>query len=91
MDPSRVEIPPMKDLTPDNITPNTIIVNSQGPDKRLQYLLERLVSHMHDFARETRLTTEEWLAGVMFLTAVGQKCSDTRQVESACPACVPPR
>ncbi|KAA8910689.1 Intradiol ring-cleavage dioxygenase [Sphaerosporella brunnea] len=79
MDPSQVKIPPMKDLTPDNITPNTIIVNSQGPDKRLQYLLERLVTHLHDFARETRLTTEEWMAGILFLTAVGQICSDTRQ------------
>ncbi|KAF8245521.1 aromatic compound dioxygenase [Wilcoxina mikolae CBS 423.85] len=79
MDPSKVNIPPMKDLTADNITPNTIIINSQGPDKRLQYLLERLVTHIHDFARETRLTTEEWMAGILFLTAVGQMCSDTRQ------------
>jgi hypothetical protein len=71
----------MKDLTADNITPNTIIINSQGPDKRLQYLLERLVTHVHDFARETRLTTEEWMAGILFLTAVGQLCSDTRQVD----------
>lgn len=80
MDPSQVKIPPMKDLTADNITENTIIINSQGPDRRLQYLLERLVTHLHDFARETRLTTEEWMAGIMFLTAVGQICSDTRQV-----------
>ncbi|KAI5857267.1 putative catechol dioxygenase [Tricharina praecox] len=79
MDPSQVKIPPMKDLTADNITENTIIINSQGPDRRLQYLLERLVTHLHDFARETRLTTEEWMAGIMFLTAVGQICSDTRQ------------
>jgi protocatechuate 3,4-dioxygenase beta subunit len=79
MDPSQVKIPPMKDLTPDNITPNTIIINSQGPDKRLQYLLERLVTHLHDFVRETRLTTEEWMTALLFLTAVGQISSDTRQ------------
>ena len=80
MDTSKVKIPPMLDLTPDNITPNTIIKFSQGPDKRLQYLLERLITHLHDFVRETRLTTEEWMTALLFLTSVGQICSDTRQV-----------
>jgi hypothetical protein len=72
----------MKDLTIDNITENTILINSQGPDERLKYVLERLVTHMHDFARETRLSTQEWQAGIKFLTAVGQMCSDVRQVSS---------
>jgi hypothetical protein len=35
---------------------------------------------MHDFARETRLSTDEWMQGIEFLTAVGQKCTDVRQV-----------
>jgi len=48
----------------------------------MKYVLERLVSHLHDFARETRLSTEEWVAGYEFLTAVGQICSDVRQVSS---------
>ena len=84
MDPSRVDVPPLKDLTIDNITDNTILINSQGPDPRLKSLLERLVSHLHDFARETRLSTKEWMAGIEFLTAVGQICSDVRQVSSPC-------
>lgn len=83
------KIPPMKDLTPDNITPNTIIINSQGPDKRLTFVLERLVTHLHDFTRETRITTEEWMTGIMFLTAVGQICSDTRQVPPPPPTSSP--
>lgn len=80
MDPSKVHVPPMKDLTIDNITENTILINSQGPDRRLTYVLERLVSHLHDFARETRLSTKEWMAAIEFLTAVGQICSEVRQV-----------
>ncbi|KAJ6261501.1 hypothetical protein Dda_4171 [Drechslerella dactyloides] len=79
MDPSTVKIPPMKDLTHENITPNVHIINSQCPDARLRYLLTSLVSHLHDFARETRLTTDEWMAAIQFLTAVGQKCDDIRQ------------
>ena len=70
----------MKDLTIDNITENTIRINSQSSDPRLTYLLERLVTHLHDFARETRLSTKEWMATLEFLTAVGQICSDVRQV-----------
>ncbi|KAF3919044.1 hypothetical protein ABW21_db0201883 [Orbilia brochopaga] len=79
MDPSAVKIPPMKDLTHENITENVHIINSQGPDARLRYLVTNLVSHLHDFARETRLTTDEWMAAIQFLTAVGQKCDDIRQ------------
>ena len=85
MDPAKVNVPPMKDLTIDNITENTILINSQGPDLRMNYVLERLVSHLHDFAKETRLSTKEWMAGVEFLTAVGQTCSDVRQVRRSSP------
>jgi len=49
------------------------------PDDRLRELLTSLISHLHGFAAETGLTTREWLAGLEFLTAVGQKCDDQRQ------------
>lgn len=68
----------MKDLTSDNITENVHIVNSQCPDPRLRYLLQRIVSHLHDFTRETRLSTEEWQAGIQFLTEIGQISDDLR-------------
>ena len=35
--------------------------------------------HLHEFAREVDLTPEEWLQGLIFLTAVGQKCTQHRQ------------
>jgi len=79
MDPSEVKIPEMKDLTVDNITENVHAINAQCPDPRLRYLLERLVSHVHDFARETRLSFVEWNAAIQFLTQVGQICTDVRQ------------
>ena len=80
MDPSLVKIPPMKDLTADNITENVLKINSQCKDERMKYVLERLVCHLHDFARETRLSMPEWMAGLLFLTEVGKICSDVRQV-----------
>lgn len=80
MDPSKVNIPPLKDLNTENITENTILINSLCEDLRMKYLMERLVSHIHDFARETRLSTREWMSGIQFLTAVGQTCDEVRQV-----------
>jgi Catechol dioxygenase N terminus len=80
MDPSKVKIPPLKDLNTDNITDNVNLINSNNPDTRSKYVLERLVVHLHDFARETRLSTREWMAGIEFLTRTGKMCSDVRQV-----------
>jgi len=41
--------------------------------------MEMLVKHLHAFAREADLTPEEWIQGIGFLTAVGQKCTAFRQ------------
>lgn len=68
----------MKDLTIDNITENTVLINSQSSDQRVTYVMERLVTHLHDFARETRLSTDEWMAALNFLVKVGQISSDVR-------------
>ena len=48
-------------------------------DARLGEILQALVRHLHAFAREVRLTEPEWMAGIEFLTAVGQACTSTRQ------------
>lgn len=72
-------IPPMKDLTTDNITDNVVAINSTCQDPRTRFLFERLAHHLHDFARETRLTTPEWMTAIQFLTRTGQICTETRQ------------
>lgn len=81
----------MKDLTVDNITENVIRINSLCEDERMTYVLERLVSHLHDFARETRLSSQEWMTGLMFLTEVGKICSDVRQVSKLYSTSIPPK
>ncbi|KAI0448394.1 dioxygenase [Xylaria acuta] len=77
--PTKVPIPALLDLTIDNITLNTVKINSQSGDRRLTYLMGRLVTHIHDFARETRISTEEWMAGLNFLVQCGHISSDVRQ------------
>ncbi|KAL2842047.1 Intradiol ring-cleavage dioxygenase [Aspergillus pseudoustus] len=71
-------LPPMKDLTTENLTENVHLVNSQCTDPRLRYLLERIVTHLHTFCLETRLSTEEWNTGIEFLTQIGQISDDLR-------------
>lgn len=72
--------PELLDLTIDNITPNCNVINSQASSPRLRYVMERLVTHLHDFARETRLSSAEWMAGIEFLIATGQ-ISDAKRNE----------
>jgi hydroxyquinol 1,2-dioxygenase len=48
-------------------------------DPRLAELLTSLVRHLHDFAREVRLTEDEWMAAIGWLTRTGQMCDEKRQ------------
>src|SRR3546814_7985637 len=49
------------------------------PDTRIKEIMTPLIRHLHDFARDVRLTEPEWLAGILFLTRTGHLCSDVRQ------------
>jgi hydroxyquinol 1,2-dioxygenase len=40
-------------------------------DARLKQVLTSLVTHLHDFARDVRLTEGEWARGVDYLTRTG--------------------
>ena len=69
----------MSAMTPDQLTEQVLAAYAGTPDPRLRQLLTSLIRHLHAFAVETRLTREEWLAGVEFLTATGQRCDSERQ------------
>lgn len=72
------ELPTLKDLTTDNITENVKIINNQCSNPRIRYVFDRLVTHLHDFARETRLSIPEWEAGIKWLTEAGQISDELR-------------
>jgi hydroxyquinol 1,2-dioxygenase len=48
-------------------------------DPRLKQLMTSLVHHLHAFAREVRLSEEEWTKGIEFLTAAGHMTDGKRQ------------
>ncbi|MBD2765850.1 intradiol ring-cleavage dioxygenase [Kocuria sp. cx-455] len=50
-----------------------------SPNERLKEIMQSLTKHLHDFAREVRLTEDEWNAGIKFLTDAGHITTGTRQ------------
>lgn len=69
----------MRNIDQHNITQAVIgrLTNCDNP--RLKEVFTSLVTHLHDFVRETRLTEEEWMQGIAFLTDTGHMCTGQRQ------------
>jgi hydroxyquinol 1,2-dioxygenase len=57
----------MRTVTKDNITDVFMGYLSEDTDPRMREIMGSLVTHLHDFARETNLTHEEWRHGIAFL------------------------
>lgn len=69
----------MDRLSQDELTREVIARLDATPDPRLRVVMQALVRHLHDFAREVQLTDQEWLQAVQFLTATGHMTDDVRQ------------
>jgi hydroxyquinol 1,2-dioxygenase len=69
----------MRNIDEHTITEAVVRSFDGCPDPRLKTILVSLATHLHDFAREVRLTEGEWERGIRFLTETGQKCCDVRQ------------
>ena len=61
----------MRNVTKDNITDIFKSYMSDETEPRMREALGSLLQHLHDFARETNLTHDEWRAGIAFLEACG--------------------
>ena len=69
----------MDRMTEEQLTAEVLGRLEATPDPRLREVMQALVRHLHAFAREVRLTDEEWLQGVRFLTATGDITDAVRQ------------
>lgn len=67
-------------VTEDNITDLAVRRWDTAHDPRLAEIMTALVRHLHDFAREVRLTEAEWMAAMTWLTRTGQ-ISDEKRME----------
>jgi len=69
----------MRNIDEHTITQAAIARHANAKDARLRQVMTSLVQHLHDFAREVRLTEAEWWTGIDFLTRVGHITDDKRQ------------
>jgi hydroxyquinol 1,2-dioxygenase len=57
----------LRNVTKDNITDTFKGYMAADMDPRMREIMGSLVQHLHDFARETNLTHDEWRQGIAFL------------------------
>lgn len=69
----------MREFSETSITQAVIERLAECEDPRFRHVMTLLVSHLHDFVREAKLTEAEWFAAIQFLTDVGQACTSRRQ------------
>ena len=62
-----------------SITQAVIDRMADCPDARFKQVMTSLVTHLHDFVRDVKLTEQEWITAIQFLTNVGKTCTDKRQ------------
>jgi catechol 1,2-dioxygenase len=58
---------------PDDVTAAVLEAFDKTPDPRLREILTALVRHLHGFAREVKLTEEEFHQACSFIARLGQK------------------
>lgn len=56
------------------------VVDSMGAntDPRLREVMTSFIHHIHDFARDVQLTTDEWMMGVQMINWAGQMSDEKR-------------
>ena len=69
----------MKEFDEESITAAVLARMAQSPDARFRQVMGSLVTHLHDFVREVKLTEAEWITAIQFLTDTGKTCTDKRQ------------
>jgi hydroxyquinol 1,2-dioxygenase len=68
-----------RNKTEDDITAEVLARFAATPDPRLRQIMASLISHLHAFVKEVKLTEAEWFQAIEILTEAGKMCSDKRQ------------
>ena len=60
-----------------DVTKAVLAEIARAPDPRFREIMSAFVRHLHEFAREVRLTEEEFQKAVAYIVALGQKTTDS--------------
>ena len=77
--PQAVNVSPEQVQVEQTLTEKVLRSFEDCTDPRLKQVMESLVTHLHAFIRDVRLTEAEWEAAIGFLTAAGHITDDKRQ------------
>src|SRR4051812_24836726 len=69
----------MREFDEKSITPAVLARMANSPDPRFREVMTSLITHLHDFVREVKLTEAEWITAIQFLTDTGKTVTDKRQ------------
>src|SRR5215210_9123278 len=62
---------------PESVTPAVLSELQRAPDVRFREIMSAFVRHLHDFAREVRLTEEEFEKAVGYVVALGKRTTES--------------
>lgn len=68
----------MRNIDIENLTGAVHATLNGAPDARFREVMTSLISHLHAFARDVKLTHEEWGAGIDFLWRAGRISDEQR-------------
>jgi hydroxyquinol 1,2-dioxygenase len=60
-----------------DVTPAVLAEIARAPDPRFREIMSAFVRHLHEFAREVKLTEEEFQKAVSYVVACGQRTTDS--------------
>jgi hydroxyquinol 1,2-dioxygenase len=61
----------------EDVTKAVLSELQRAPNPRFREIMSALVRHLHDFAREVKLTEEEFRDGIAYLVALGQRTNES--------------
>src|SRR5437588_13067379 len=59
------------------VTPAVLEAIARSPDPRFREIMTALVRHLHDFARDAKLTEREFERAIGYVVALGQHTTDS--------------
>ena len=68
----------MRNVTKDNLTDVFMGYMGEDVNPRLREVMQSLVTHLHDFAKDVNLTHEEWETGIKFMERAGEISDEAR-------------
>jgi hydroxyquinol 1,2-dioxygenase len=69
----------MREFDEKSVTAAVLARMDQCQDARFKQVMSSLITHLHDFVRDVKLTEAEWITAIQFLTDTGKTCTEKRQ------------